>query len=101
MVNGVPGRCDTGPQASHTIGRRPTNYYAAIDVSLELSSVCIVDATGKVVKEAKVRGFGLKVGKVTDKTFEARLRKLVTGHAANVLLSRVTRFSLKRGGLQV
>jgi transposase len=30
------------------------NHYAAIDVSLELSSVCIVDATGKVVKEAKV-----------------------------------------------
>ena len=30
------------------------NYYAAIDVSLELSSVCIVDATGKVVKETKV-----------------------------------------------
>ena len=30
------------------------NHYAAIDVSLELSSVCIVDATGKVVKETKV-----------------------------------------------
>ena len=30
------------------------NYYAAIDVSLELSSVCIVEATGKVVKEVKV-----------------------------------------------
>jgi hypothetical protein len=30
------------------------NHYAAIDVSLELSSLCIVDATGKVVKEAKV-----------------------------------------------
>src|SRR6516225_4116006 len=28
-----------------------------------------------------LRGFGLKVGKVTDKTFEARIRKLVTGHA--------------------
>jgi transposase len=28
--------------------------YAAIDVSLELSSVCIVDAAGKVVKESKV-----------------------------------------------
>src|SRR6516165_3883661 len=28
-----------------------------------------------------VRGFGLKVGKVTDKTFEARIRKLVSGHA--------------------
>jgi transposase len=30
------------------------NYYAGIDVSLELSSVCIVDATGEIVKEAKV-----------------------------------------------
>jgi transposase len=29
-------------------------YFAAIDVSLELSSVCVVDATGKVVREAKV-----------------------------------------------
>jgi hypothetical protein len=30
------------------------NHYAAIDVSLELSSVCIVDAAGKVVTESKV-----------------------------------------------
>ena len=30
------------------------NHYAGIDVSLELSSVCIVDATGKILKEAKV-----------------------------------------------
>jgi len=29
-------------------------YYAGIDVSLEQSSVCVVDATGKVVREAKV-----------------------------------------------
>jgi transposase len=29
-------------------------YFAAIDVSLELSSVCVVDATGEVVREAKV-----------------------------------------------
>ena len=29
-------------------------YYAGIDVSLEQSSVCIVDATGKIVAEAKV-----------------------------------------------
>jgi transposase len=28
--------------------------YAGIDVSLELSSVCVVDAQGKIVKEAKV-----------------------------------------------
>jgi len=30
------------------------DYYAGIDVSLEASSVCIVDASGKIVKEAKV-----------------------------------------------
>jgi transposase len=29
-------------------------YYAAIDVSLALSSVCVVDGTGKIVREAKV-----------------------------------------------
>jgi hypothetical protein len=31
-----------------------TDYYAGIDVSLEYSSVCVVDAFGKIVKEAKV-----------------------------------------------
>jgi len=30
------------------------NYYAGIDVSLEASSICIVDASGKIIKEAKV-----------------------------------------------
>ena len=30
------------------------DYYAGIDVSLELSSVCILDATGQIVREAKV-----------------------------------------------
>ncbi|MFL6835888.1 MAG: IS110 family transposase [Bradyrhizobium sp.] len=29
-------------------------YYAGIDVSLEYSSVCVVDASGKIVREAKV-----------------------------------------------
>ena len=29
-------------------------YHAGIDVSLELSSVCVVDATGWIVREAKV-----------------------------------------------
>jgi transposase len=29
-------------------------YYVGIDVSLELSSVCVVDTTGRVVREAKV-----------------------------------------------
>src|SRR3712207_5168397 len=30
------------------------DHYVGIDVSLELSSVCILDATGQIVKEAKV-----------------------------------------------
>lgn len=29
-------------------------YFAAIDVSLEQSSVCVVDATGRIVREAKI-----------------------------------------------
>ena len=28
-------------------------HYAGIDVSLEWSSICVVDALGKIVKEAK------------------------------------------------
>ena len=51
------------------------NHYAAIDVSLEQSSVCIVDVTGKVVKEIKVeshpealvkffKGFGLALNRI-------------------------------------
>lgn len=30
------------------------NHYAGIDVSLECSSICVVDASGKIVREAKV-----------------------------------------------
>jgi len=30
------------------------DHYAGIDVSLEYSSVCVVDATGKIVREGKV-----------------------------------------------
>jgi transposase len=30
------------------------DYYAGIDVSLEASSVCVVDASGKIIKEAKL-----------------------------------------------
>ena len=29
-------------------------HYAGIDVSLECSSVCVVDANGKILREAKV-----------------------------------------------
>ena len=30
------------------------NHYAGIDVSLEYASVCVIDATGKMVREGKV-----------------------------------------------
>jgi transposase len=30
------------------------DHYVGIDVSLEASSVCVVDASGKIVREAKV-----------------------------------------------
>ena len=30
------------------------DYYCGIDVSLEQSSVCVVDAKGRIVREAKV-----------------------------------------------
>ena len=49
-------------------------HYAGIDVSLELSSVCVVDATGRIVREVKVasepealigwfRGLGVEVAR--------------------------------------
>lgn len=38
-------------------------YYAGIDVSLELSSVCVVDGKGKIIKEAKV---GSEPGALVD-----------------------------------
>jgi transposase len=40
------------PQASEMEDSRGT--LVGIDVSLELSSVCVVDGWGKIVKEAKV-----------------------------------------------
>src|SRR5687767_6286944 len=44
---------------SERVGPRPhrgtaMKHYAGIDVSLERSSVCMVDMTGRVVREAKV-----------------------------------------------
>src|SRR3712207_9527757 len=50
-------------------------HYAGIDASLESSSVCVVDATGRIVREAKLasepeapigwfRGLGLELARV-------------------------------------
>jgi transposase len=50
MENGVTAVA--GPK--HPKGRTAMEYHAGIDVSLELSSICIADATGKFIKEARV-----------------------------------------------
>ena len=50
-------------------------YYAGIDVSLESASLCVVDATGRIVREAKIasepetliewfRGLGIAVRRI-------------------------------------
>src|SRR3989441_8932718 len=40
--------------SKHHRGETTMDHYAGIDVSLEYSSVCVVDASGKIVREAKV-----------------------------------------------
>ena len=43
-------------ESARSIWERRTamEHYAGIDVSLELSSVCVVDTQGRIVKETKV-----------------------------------------------
>src|ERR1700751_5188240 len=50
-VNGVEAK----PRSKHR-GETTMDYYAGIDVSLECSSVCVVGAGGKIIREAKVAG---------------------------------------------
>jgi hypothetical protein len=49
--DGITGSERVGPKHR---GRIAVEYFAAIDVSLEQSSVCMVDGTGKIVREGKV-----------------------------------------------
>jgi transposase len=57
----------------HRERRTGMEQHAGIDVSLKLSSVCIIDASGKIVRETKVasepealvgffKGLGLSIG---------------------------------------
>src|SRR6266481_7525253 len=41
------------PRSKHQ-GETTMDHYAGIDVSLECSSLCVVDASGQIVREAKV-----------------------------------------------
>src|SRR5215472_15277825 len=49
--DGLTGSERVGPKHR---GGTAVEYFAGIDVSLEESSVCVVDGTGKIVREAKV-----------------------------------------------
>src|SRR5204863_8096550 len=50
--DGVESRSRDGPAPHH---RGTTmDHYAGIDVSLEYSSICVVDATGNIVREDKI-----------------------------------------------
>src|ERR1700752_2404680 len=86
------------------------DHYAGIDVSLECSSVCVVDASGRIVREGKVAsepeallawfgalGFrlgriGLEAGPLSQWLFAA-LRK--AGLAAELLETRHVRDAFK------
>src|ERR687889_508126 len=74
-------------------------HYAGIDVSLERSSVCVVDATGRIVREAKVAsepealvGFFSQLG-LTTAGFEAVL--LETRHVKAALSAMVVKTDRK------
>ena len=51
--DGVFNRSQAGPAPSIIEGTT-MDYYAGIDVSLESSSLCVGDAAGRVVREAKI-----------------------------------------------
>jgi len=85
------------------------DYYAGIDVSLELSSVCVVDASGKIVRESKVASepealqqhfadlglpisrIGLEAGPLSQWLYEALVR---SGHDMVLLETRHVKAAL-------
>jgi hypothetical protein len=89
-------------ESAPSIWRRRTarEQYAGIDVSFELSSVCIVDAQGKIVKEAKVAsepealvGFFETLGFAVDRPGG---RTIVAVAACGVETSRIRRGFCRR-----
>jgi hypothetical protein len=46
--------CDSGPASNPIRLKRSMEHFAGLDVSVKETSVCIVDDTGKIVREVKV-----------------------------------------------
>jgi len=69
------GKTESGGACSKHHQGTTMEHYAGIDVSLESASLCVVDATGRIMRETKVasepevligwfRGFGLGCGAI-------------------------------------
>jgi len=80
-------------------------YYAGIDVSLKEGSVCVVDVSGKVVREVKVASEPEALVRYFDELGLPVSRAMVRTalfEAAHTMLTRAVRFSsLKRWALDV
>jgi transposase len=67
-------------------------YYGEIDVSLEISSICVVDAIGRIVREAKVAS-ELEAGPLSQwlyagmKQASLAIELLETRHVRNAICS--------------
>lgn len=64
------------------------DHYAGIDVSLECSSVCVVDASGKIIRESKVASEAeALIARFTGGQKPTRLQR----HGGNLLFGRFNR----------
>ena len=54
MLSKLEERGPGGPASASAKRRATMEYFAGIDVSLEESSICVMDASGEIVLEAKV-----------------------------------------------
>ena len=85
------------------------DYYAGIDVSLELSSVCILDGSGQIAREAKVASVPEALATFLEDIQAQRTGRLyrelagegctASGEAAGPDRSSVSAHCLSRGGL--
>jgi len=84
----------------HQKEKRSMDYFAGLDVSVKDTSVCIVDETGKIVREVKVasepeallavlnpayhfKRIGLEAGPLSQWLFRARLPKQACQRSAS------------------
>jgi hypothetical protein len=62
-------------------------HYAGIDVSLELSSVCVVDATGRIVREEGAHQLFENQQERCDRTFYAPSLTVSFSHSPTAVVA--------------